>query len=47
MIGLLKANLTMMKQVIASHEMPGTVSFSSLRKVEKEFDAIKSKATIG
>jgi len=43
---LLQANMQMMRQVILAHEKPGTVSFSSIRNTQAEFDYIKSKTTI-
>jgi len=43
---LLQANIQMMRQVILAHEKPGTVSFSSIRNTQADFDFIKSKTTI-
>jgi len=43
---LLQANMQMMRQVILAHEKPGTVSFSSIRNTQAEFDFIKTKTTL-
>jgi TP901 family phage tail tape measure protein len=43
---LLQANMQMMRQVILSHEKPGTVSFKSIRDTQAEVDFIKSKTTL-
>jgi TP901 family phage tail tape measure protein len=43
---LLQTNIQMMKQVILSHEKPGTVSFQSIRESQATYDFIKSKSTL-
>ncbi|MFA6128197.1 MAG: hypothetical protein WC699_12920 [Bacteroidales bacterium] len=47
MIGLLKANLQMMREVRDAHKRPAVVSFQSLRDRQGEFDVIKAKTRIG
>ncbi len=46
MIGLLQANLQMMREVRDSHKRPALVSFQSLRERQREYDAIKSRTSI-
>ncbi len=45
-LSLLQENILMMRQVITSHETPGTVSFSSIRTSQTQFDKIKAKTTV-
>ena len=47
MTALLQMNLNMMRHVIVAHQTPATVSFQSLRDRQTEFDAIRSKTTLG
>jgi TP901 family phage tail tape measure protein len=44
---LLIANYRMMKEVRDAHQRPALVSFQSLRNRQDEFNALKSKTTIG
>ncbi|MCX6223787.1 MAG: phage tail tape measure protein [Bacteroidia bacterium] len=43
---LLQANMQMMRQVILSHETPGTVSFKSIRDTQAEYEVIKRRSTV-